>query len=458
VAFAGAYRWTTVPLCGGVALLLAIERPSIARGPGRLLDWSLLACLLVVAAQLVPLPAPTRERLSPKAFTVDRAVALDTEPEIRPPHALSVDVESTAWALALGAAYIGLFWCARAIFSRGGVRTTVRGVTWLGMALTTLVAVQRATAPTLLYWVWRPVSVGASPYGPFVNRNGLATWLAMAVPLVVGYAMARYQSQQRSDGGGVPGASIDATQLWLGGAAVFMTGGLLGSLSRAGILGGAIGLMAFIVFSRKRITRGGSVAWMIAGLAAMMAMASVYADLGSLALRLQDTTEQGTWGRPAIWRDTWRMTSDFWLTGVGAGAFQRGMLVYQQGSRLFFFNHAHDEYLQLIAEGGLLIAVPAAIAILAAVVLMTRYLRTDRTAMFWVRAGAISGIIAAAIQGIWDTGLRTPANGVLFAVIVAVAVHDPRPAPIRARARTGSRQRAITPSSRGTGSGAQAGA
>ena len=54
------------------------------------------------------------------------------------------------------------------------------------------------------------------------------------------------------------------------------------------------------------------------------------------------------------------MASDFWLTGVGAGAFQRGMLVYQEGSRLFFFNHAHDEYLQLLAEGGLLVAVPAA--------------------------------------------------------------------------------------------------
>jgi O-antigen ligase len=427
VAFAGAYRWTTVPLCAGVALLLAIARPSIGRGPGRLLDWSLLACLLVVAAQLVPLPAPTRERLSPQAFAVDRVVALDAEPEIRPPHALSVDVESTAWALALGAAYIGLFWCARAIFSRGGVRTTVRGVAWLGLALTTLVAVQRATSPALLYWHWRPMSAGASPYGPFVNRNGLATWLAMAVPLLIGYAMARYQSQQRSDGGAVPGASIDSTQLWLGGAAVLMTGCLLASLSRAGILGGATGLMAFIVFSRKRMTRGGGGAWMIAGLTAMVAMASVYANMGKLAMRLQETTEQGTWGRPAIWRDTWRMASDFWLTGVGAGAFQRGMLVYQEGSRLFFFNHAHDEYLQLIAEGGLLIAVPAAIAVLAAVALMTRYLRTDRTAMFWVRAGAISGIIAVAIQGIWDTGLRTPANGVLFAVIAAVALHDPRP-------------------------------
>jgi O-antigen ligase len=439
VAFAGAYRWTTVPLCAGVALLLAIARPSIGRGPGRLLDWSLLACLLVVAAQLVPLPAPTRDRLSPQAFAVDRVVALDAEPEIRPPHALSVDVESTAWALALGAAYIGLFWCARAIFSRGGVRTTVRGVAWLGLALTTLVAVQRATSPTLLYWHWRPLSAGASPYGPFVNRNGLATWLAMAVPLLIGYAMARYQSQQRSDGGAVPGASIDSTQLWLGGATVLMTGCLLASLSRAGILGGATGLMAFIVFSRKRMTRGGGVAWMIAGLTAMVAMASVYANMGKLAMRLQETTEQGTWGRPAIWRDTWRMASDFWLTGVGAGAFQRGMLVYQEGSRLFFFNHAHDEYLQLIAEGGLLIAVPVAIAVLAAVALMTRYLRTDRTAMFWVRAGAISGIIAVATQGIWDTGLRTPANGVLFAVIAAVALHDPRPVQPSSRIRRSPR-------------------
>jgi O-antigen ligase len=146
-------------------------------------------------------------------------------------------------------------------------------------------------------------------------------------------------------------------------------------------------------------------------------------------MRLQETTEQGEWGRPAIWRDTWRMTADFWLTGVGAGAFERGMLAYQSASRLFFFNHAHNEYLQLLVEGGLLVAIPAAAAIVAAIVLMARYLDADRTAMFWVRAGAIAGIAAVAVQSIWDTGLRTPANGTLFAVIAAIALHDPAPAP-----------------------------
>lgn len=419
-------------------LLLAIARPPIGRRPGRVLDASLLLCLLAVAAQLIPLQAALRERLSPAGFAVDRVVALGAEPAVHPPHPLSVEPEATAWALALAAAYIGLFWCARAIFSSGGVRATVRGVASLGLALTALVAVQRATAPTLLYWTWTPISAGASPYGPFVNRNGLASWLALAIPLVIGYAMARYHSAHRADGGAIPGDSIDPTQLWLGGAAVLMSGGLLASMSRAGILGGGIGLMALIVFSRKRIRGGVSLAWMGAGLVALLVLASAYANLGKLAMRLQETTEQGTWGRPAIWRDTWRMASDFWLTGVGAGAFQRGMVAYQEGSRLFFFNHAHDEYLQLLAEGGILVVVPAAAAVLAAIVLMAKHLNADRTAMFWVRAGAISGLIAVAVQSIWDTGLRMPANGTLFAVIAAIAVHEPRPASRSAgtRART----------------------
>jgi O-antigen ligase len=405
---------------------VAATRPSIGRGSEKLLDWSLLACLIAVAAQLIPLEAALRDRLSPHALAVDRVVAFEAEQATRAAHALSVDVESTVWALALGAAYVGLFWCARAAFSKGGVRTAVRGIALLGTALTALVAVQRATSPNLLYWTWQPISDGASPYGPFVNRNALASWLAMTVPLVVGYAMARYQTRSGHTDLAIPETSIDSTQLLLAGAAVLMTGGLLASSSRAGILGGGIGLMTFVALSRRRIGGRFAVAWMVAGLVALLMMASAFANLGTLALRMQETTEQGPWGRPAIWRDTWRMASDFWLTGVGAGAFQRGMLVYQQGSRLFFFNQAHNEYLQLLAEGGLLVALPASIALVAAAVGMLRALASDRTPIFWIRAGAVCGVVAIAVQNIWDTGLRTPANGVLFAVIVGIALHEPR--------------------------------
>ena len=148
-----------------------------------------------------------------------------------------------------GARMSALFWCARAIFAGGGVRLTTRGISWLGLGLTVLVAIQRATAPTLLFWTWRPLDSGASPYGPFVNRNSLACWLAMAVPLVIGYAVARHESRPP---GTAPAAGVDSTQLWLGGAAVLMTGGLLGSLSRGGIFGGAIGLLVFVLLARTR--------------------------------------------------------------------------------------------------------------------------------------------------------------------------------------------------------------
>ncbi len=392
------------------------------------MDWSLLACLVAVGAQLIPLQASLRDSLSPHGMTVDRIVGFDVAAGIRPAHPLTLDVESTAWALALGAAYIGVFWCARAVFSRGGVRTMVRGVAVLGAVLTALVAVQRATSPRLLYWTWQPISDGASPYGPFVNRNALASWLAMAVPLVIGYAIARQQSRSARDGRAIPGVAIDPLQLWLAAAAIFMTGGLLASTSRAGILGGGVGLLTLIVLSRQRLKGGAGVAWMFAGLVALVVLASAYANLGTLALRLQETTEQGPWGRPAIWRDTWRMVSDFWLTGVGAGAFQQAMLAYQQGSRLFFFNQAHNEYLQVLAEGGLIVAAPASIALIAAAMMMAKTLDADRTSIFWIRAGAICGIVAIAVQSVWDTGLRTPANGVLFAVIAAIALHqrDPR--------------------------------
>jgi putative inorganic carbon (HCO3(-)) transporter len=416
-----------VPLCAVTALLATVVRPPIGRRPVRLLDWSLLACLAAVTAQIVPLPSALQEVLSPHALAIDRLVTLAPVSEIAPAHALSVDVESTAWALALGAVYVLVFWCARSAFSSGGLRTTVRGIAWLGMGLTMLVAVQRATSPTLLYWTWQPISVGASPYGPFVNRNALATWTAMALPLVIGYAMARHESRRGRSRDAVPGSTIDATQIWLAGAAILIAGGLLASMSRAGILGGGAALVAFILLSRDRVGSRRGIAWMLGGLIVLVVLASAYANVSSLALRLRETTEQGPWGRPAIWRDTWRMAADFRSTGVGAGAFQRGMLGYQQSSREFFFNQAHNEYLQLLAEGGLLMAVPALLVLASGVALIARSLAADRTPIFWVRVGAVCGLVAVAVQNIWDTGLRTPANGVLFAVIAAIALHQPRP-------------------------------
>jgi len=39
------------------------------------------------------------------------------------------------------------------------------------------------------------------------------------------------------------------------------------------------------------------------------------------------------------------------------------MMVYQQSPRVVYFNHGHNEYVQMLAEGGLLLAIPVGLAL-----------------------------------------------------------------------------------------------
>ena len=162
----------------------------------------------------------------------------------------------------------------------------------------------------------------------------------------------------------------------------------------------------------------------LAAVCLLVALATMYANVGALMQRISGTLPSSLGGRLAVWRETWPMARDFPLTGIGVGAFERGMVIYQQSTRLIFFNHAHNEYLQVLVDGGLMLAAPATIAMLAAWWSARARLGLDRTPMFWVRAGAASGLAAVAAQSIWDTGLRMPANAVLFAIVAAACLHE----------------------------------
>jgi O-antigen ligase len=143
----------------------------------------------------------------------------------------------------------------------------------------------------------------------------------------------------------------------------------------------------------------------------------------------------GLAGRRGIWQLTWQIVEDFPWFGVGLGAYPRVMSVYQPVPHVFYFNNAHSQYLQLLTEGGVMQVVPAAIAVAAAIWRIAQRLRADRTPVFWIRAGAASGLLAVAVQAVWQVVLVPAANSVLFAVLAAVALHDARPS-MRTRVET----------------------
>jgi O-antigen ligase len=427
-AFAGAYLWTVVPIIAGSLLVAVAIRPPAVRRPHRTLDLALVACLLVTAAQLIPLSPQARGALSPSAAVIDGALLLvpptnGLDAAMRP---LSLDPTSTAWALASGVALLLIFWSARAVFARGrALRLVCRWTAWFGLVLAGVMFVQRAVTPELIYGFWRPITRTAhpTPLGPFVNRNDIATWLMMACPLVLGYAIARLDS--RSQGHGAPDIEslVDARTLWLGMSVCLMMAALLASLSRSGLFGGAAAVLVFTALSRRRLSER-KLGWVLFATVGLTVIAMMYANLSALMERIDNTLPSNLGGRLTVWRETWPMARDFRLTGIGVGAFERGMTVYQQSTHLIFFNHAHDEYLQVLVEGGLLLAVPAGLAILAGLLSVRQRINADRTSVFWIRVGAASGMAAVAAQSVWDTGLRMPASAVLFAVVAAAALHE----------------------------------
>jgi len=407
-------------LIGALMLAFAV-RPGVMPRGMRVGDAALLAILLIGAAQLVPLPRAARLAVAPTLTRVDRLLYLDAEnPESRRWAPLSIDGTGTASAVALAASGLLIFFSARTLFAGHALRLLLRTVAICGLIASGLAIVQHAVAPSLLYGLWPPANRGASPYTPFVNRNDLAAWLILAIPLTAGYLLARIESQRLGRGPAPTAALLDDTTVWLLGGLTAMTAALMMSTSRAGLTGAAASVVLFTGLSGDRISRRNRVA-LLAGMGLIVLIGFFYASSGALMMRFQETLATGVGGRREIWDTTRQMIRDFPLTGVGIGAYARAVSVYQAPHE-FSFNHAHNEYLQILAEGGIPLAAIVGIAGVAGVIRARELLHSDRSASYWIRAGAVSGIFAIAVQSIWETGLRMPANSMLFAACCAAAL------------------------------------
>jgi O-antigen ligase len=422
-ALAGAHTWALVPIVVAAVALAIVVRPSIESVSA--MDAALIACLAIVALQLLPLPGAARAWLSPHRSEVAGALFFTTNPG----GPLTLHPAATAGALAAGVALLLMFVSARALFERQqGLRHVCRGVAWVGFLLAAGAFLQRALTPSLIYGMWRPADLPSNilPWGPFINRNDFAAWLVMAIPLTIGYVMMRIGSVQTGGSRRLDwGAVLDARMMLLIAASCLMTGAVLASLSRSGIVSVAIALGAFVGLAGSRAGRAPA-SKLAVGVLMLVVAAGSYANLPALLARMNETLPSGFGGRFVVWGETWPIVRDFAGTGVGVGAFERAMLVYQQSNRLMFFNHAHNEYLQVLAEGGLLLGAAAAVAVVAGVAAAARHLREDRSAVYWARVGAICGLIGLAGQSVWDTSLRLPANAVLFTILAAIAVHEPQ--------------------------------
>src|SRR5262249_54312222 len=151
--------------------------------------------------------------------------------------------------------------------------------------------------------------------------------------------------------------------------------------------------------------------------------AAAWAGVDTLTSKFETTQNTSTLGgRLVIWDDTLRIFRDFPWTGTGLDTYGTATLVYQTANRFAHNQEAHNEYLQVLAEGGVLVGVPVLFTLGAFVLTVRRRFREAprEGTTYWVRVGAVIGLIAIAAQSLVEFSLQMPGNAALFAVVAAI--------------------------------------
>jgi O-antigen ligase len=460
LAFGAVYPWAYKPLsvCAALTGLLALTVGRRGRPPFLVLA-TVLGCLgLAIALQLAPLPPTTVARVSPAAqplearyregFGVLAPIAAES-PAADGRQSLSIAPRRTAVGLFLFAAFALLCLGVSRLLSSTGARAIGKPLVGFGVALALFGILSSVLTAgvhdPLIYGFWKP-QFSAHPFGPFVNPNHFAGWMLMAAPIALALFYDAFQrtidEAKGSHGDGMAFvASPHFSGIMLYGLAAALMGvSLVMTRSRSGItaLAAASTVIAWIVLRRQRgakakiavftsflIVMIGTAAW--AGLDTVADKFAVSGVSDTFIISGERDQQLGAQsGRLVAWKDTIRIIRDFPLTGTGFNTYGTAMTVYQSALRDVHFQEAHNDYLQIAAEGGLLVGVPALLVLMIFARDVRRRFRESpkEGTTYWLRVGAAIGLLAIGLQSLFEFSLQMPGNAALFAVLAAIALHQ----------------------------------
>lgn len=430
LAFGAVYPWAFLPLFAAAA---AIGIAGLVRGglprPLRAPAAALGAAWIVAALPLVPLPTPVIEAISPKTAEILRVYNLlfSSSPEEWLP--LSLNPSSTSIAvLALGALSLYVIGLPRLLDGRT-LRALPPTLAIFAVPLALFGIYTLAHNDGLIYGFWRPQDGGGhNQAGPFINRNHFAGWMLMTACLLAGWCVGQIERElsrhrHRRWRAIEWMSSGEANGLLLTGAATFTAViALFWVVSRSAIVGFSAGVCVFawLLLSRQRLAGKRRTAGVLA-LGALVLTGIMWRGPDYLLGRFQD--ERHLVGRLSVWRDGLAAARDFPVFGTGLNTYSDAMLFYRTPTGEHYAQ-AHNDYVQLVTEGGLLLCAAAAAAAGFLIRAIRRNIRASRHEArgYWIRTGAALGMFSIGVQEIFEFSLQIPANAFLFCTLAAVAL------------------------------------
>jgi O-antigen ligase len=289
-----------------------------------------------------------------------------------------------------------------------------------------------------LIWGWHNHYTGIRFCGTFINSNHLATFLSMAILVVYGLFLGlREKTPVIKDN-----SSIFAYLKWISRSEYsdkqfrrlallpllfVLAVGLIFTGSRGGMVALVMGfvLMALLVWTQR--WEKGQIFIMV-GFMIIALLYSLFLGSGAVLSRFEDVTDPA---RYQAWKASWAIFREFPLLGSGLSTF--GDLFYHYEPVNFngsYFLYAHNDWLQLLAETGI---VGFSLVVLAWLVFFTHLTQKWRQRRStWARGlglGGIAALGAGVLHALVDFPFHIPACSLLFASIaaityLAVSYHD----------------------------------
>ncbi|MCB2227348.1 MAG: O-antigen ligase family protein [Desulfarculaceae bacterium] len=438
--FGGVYPWAHGLIEIGilVAFLLWLRgKPAGPQGPDAAPWglWCLLAFLTWAGVQLIPLPREIVRLVAEPIFSLWQ---LDFLPgDIVRPHAL---LPLTVYPFAT--ASTGLLWLCYALAFVLAIRTgnspRPAGLIWLvlvaGLTVASVAIIQQGLNAKAIYGIFTPLH-SSSFTGPYVNYNHFAGYLELAIPLGISLLALHARKDSSSESG----------QAWVcGGAVAIMAAALFMSRSRGGIFAFGLVLLGQILFlvvlmgrtrARGKLVTFGLLLLFLLGLGAAITDWSQTLPRFHNLFR-QDAASSIRW---QLYKDVWGMSKQLPLTGSGLGTFKEGYPPFKTIPRQGVFVHAHNDYLEILAETGwpgLLMFLGFVAWVLARgggclLRALSRRTRGDPPdpGRVLLLVGCLGGFISLLIHGLVDFNLRIPANALTWFVLAGLAVGLSAPAP-----------------------------
>mgnify|MGYP000035352137 CR=1 FL=1 len=388
----------------------------------------LLLLLVFMVVQLVPLPPGLVKIIAPSNYAAYEPLFVVAGEQWWIP--LTVNFKATMQELIRIGSY-GLFYIVtvQLLQTHGILKRTVSSVVWLAAGIAFLAIVHQVTSPETLFW-FRKGPEGVSTFGPWVNQNQYAGFMELISPLAIALFLF-YRPRVAQDESwrqriveffSMPGTS---QHLLFGLAAVVITMSVFVSLCRGGILTIFASLMIFFLLYNLKKPKHGRLTLLIIACCILASVSWFGWDI--IAARFNSGVDQATGaisdGRLEIWQDCWQLILAFPLFGSGFGTFADIFPMFRTIPGSVYYLHAHNDYLELLTDGGVIGLVLAGWFVLAVLRHGWKKIRVRRDKFsVLLGIGAMTGIIAILLHSITDFNMHNGAVGLYFFFACGVLV------------------------------------